>query len=357
MNRKQFIKASSGIIVGGVVLKMSMKNQKAKITSYTQNPDLKTIRPNWPGTPLDQNGLFTNQYLPHEQSFVDVLKWQMSKNPQRQEKKDDPWHLQVIENMDFVADNTDKLVWLGHASYYIQLAGKKILIDPIFGAITMVKRLTKMPIDVSKFVGIDYILISHAHYDHCDKDSITQLCKQNPKAQIKCGLKLDQLIKKWANNDIETAGWYQQYNHSADLKISFVPSRHWANRYTWDVNTTLWGGFVIEANDKSIYFAGDSGKSQHFKEIAEVWPNLTVAMIGIGAYKPEWFMGPSHQNPVDASKAFLDTKAQNFIPFHFGTFDLSDEPLGEPLRMIQGISDSNLSARLKALKIGEVFRI
>ncbi len=321
---------------------------------YTSNPSLKTIKPHWPGTPLDHKGLFTNHLIPFIQNFGEVLKWQLSKNPQKEEKKAEKWALEVEDNGDFVKDLKDKIVWLGHASFYIQIAGKKILIDPIFGGISYLKRKSKLPIAPELFVDIDYILVSHAHYDHCDEKSIKQLCLQNPKAQLLCGLKLDGLLKKWVKNPIETAGWYQQYSATKDIKISFVPSRHWANRYPWDINTTLWGGFVIESNEKSIFYAGDSGKSDHFKEIGEIWPNLNLAMIGIGAYKPEWFMGPSHQSPSDAARAFLDTKAQEFIPFHYGTFDLSDEPASEPLKIIKGIKSPIFESKLNALKVGEI---
>jgi L-ascorbate metabolism protein UlaG (beta-lactamase superfamily) len=103
------------------------------------------------------------------------------------------------------------IFWLGHASFFVQLSGIRILIDPVFGKLPVGKRFSELPVDPEKFLNIDYILISHAHYDHCDKKSLQLLSANNPKAVIRCCLKPDKLIRKWINNPIETAGWYPQF--------------------------------------------------------------------------------------------------------------------------------------------------
>ncbi len=207
-----------------------------------------------------------------------------------------------------------------------------------------------------KLLDIHYILVSHAHYDHCDKDSIKLLTRNNPNTEILTGLKLNDLISKWASNKIQTAGWYQQYQLGSNLNVTFLPSRHWANRTLFDDNTTLWGGFMIEKEGKCIYYSGDSAHGSHFNDVGELFKNINVALIGVGAYAPAWFMEVMHQDPYDAVKAFHATGAKAFIPFHYGTFDLSDESLGEPEQILNKLSaEGKIGNALKILKLGEVF--
>lgn len=335
---------------------MLSKKKTPKITSYASNPALATIKPDWKGTPLDEDGLFINHEYPWKLDYGKAVKYMLHRNPQKEIKKLDPWRIPVLKDDQWLTDTTDKIVWLGHASFFIQLSGIRILIDPVYGKLPVGVRLSDMPVAPDRLMNIDYILVSHAHYDHCDKDSIKLLTSNNPQAQILAGLNLDDLISKWTRNKIQTAGWYQQYKLDSGLKITFLPSRHWANRTLLDVNIFLWGGFMIEKDGKRIYFGGDSGHGSHFSDIGEHFQNIDVALIGVGAYAPAWFMEPMHQNPYDAVKAFHATRARTFIPFHYGTFDLSDEPLREPEQILNKLNaEGKIENMLKILKLGEVF--
>ncbi|MBS1592857.1 MAG: MBL fold metallo-hydrolase [Bacteroidetes bacterium] len=334
------------------------KRGKPEIRDYTSNPELPTVLPDWPGTPLDQRHLFINHEFPTVISYRAIVKFMLQRNPQRAEKKKDTWRIKVHKNDNWLTNVGDKIVWLGHASFFIQLSGIRILIDPIFGKLPVGKRYSELPVEPDKFFQIDYILISHAHYDHCDKSSLKILAANNPQAQILVGLKLDKLISNWVNNPIQSAGWYQQYKLNSDLKITFLPSRHWANRSPFDANTTLWGGFMIQSQNRAVYYAGDSGYSSHFETIGDTFPNIDVALIGAGAYSPTWFMSPHHQDPYSAARAFNATKAKTFVPFHYGTFDSADEPLGEPEIILRKIkAEGKINNDLKILSLGEVFEL
>lgn len=337
---------------------MSKGKKIPVIKSYTSNPALKTVMPGWSGTPLDQDGLFINQEYPTILSLREILKFMTQRNPQREIKKRDTWRIPVLKDDAWLNDVNDKIVWLGHASFFIQLSGIRILIDPIFGNLPVAKRFSEMPVNPHKLVNIDYILISHAHYDHCDKDSIKLLAANNPQAKIMCGLKLNHLIGKWIDNPIQSAGWYQQYKTEDDLQITFLPSRHWANRSTFDVNTTLWGGFMIQCGGKCIYFSGDSGYGSHFSDIGKLFQQIDVALVGAGAYAPTWFMGQHHQDPYHAVEAFHATGAKTCIPFHYGTFDSADEPMGEPEQILSKLNaEGKIKSNLKFLKLGEMFLV
>jgi L-ascorbate metabolism protein UlaG (beta-lactamase superfamily) len=220
----------------------------------------------------------------------------------------------------------------------------------------MMKRLSKLPIDVQKLTNIDLILLSHDHRDHADEDSMKLLAKLNPEATYLTGLKVDTLLRSWTKSKkIQAAGWFQRFETNFPFKITYVPSRHWGKRFLADTNQRLWGGFMLESKTKTLYFAGDSGYGPHFKEIASVFPNIDLAMLGIGAFKPEWFMGPSHTSPNDAHRAFKDCGASTMLPMHYGTFDLADEPIGEPFRRISEIK-SQTKDDICILKVGEVYK-
>jgi L-ascorbate metabolism protein UlaG (beta-lactamase superfamily) len=362
MQRRKFIKTSVALttvtMTGGAVA-LAQKEEMQILTSRTNNPDLKTILTSWKGTPLDQDGRFMNHEFPLIHRFGTVFKWMTQKNPQKDFKKNDTWKMPVVKDDSFLTSKEDMIVPFGHATFFIRLNGKHILIDPVIGKIPATKRHTEFPINPEKLTNLDYILISHAHYDHCDKDSLKLLQKQNPKAKFLTGLKMKPLLEKWTgNNEIQEAGWYQQYITDKDVEISFVPSRHWSNRSLGDANERLWGGFVLKSKDKTIYFGGDSGYGGHFKEIGQLFPDIDVALIGAGAYSPRWFMAPNHQDPEHAVQAFNDTKAKTMIPFHYGTFDQADEPLSEPEKILnQLVAEKKVNQTLKIMKLGEVFLV
>jgi len=345
--------ASASLVLGTSLL---AETSRPRIKGFTSNLRLDTVMPEWPGTPLDEDGLFMNQHHPWKPNYGQILKFMLEQNPQKGKKKKDTWSIPVIKDDRWLEDQEDKMVWFGHASFFIQLSGTRILIDPVFGKLPLQKRHSELPVAPEKLKNIHYILVSHTHYDHCDKDSIKVLTKNNPQAQILTGLNLDKVISKWTDNGIQTAGWYQRYNLTDGLQITFLPSRHWSNRGLFDVNTSLWGGFMIQNGARAIYYGGDSGYDSHFREIGELFPKIDVALIGAGAYAPTWFMGPNHQDPFDAVRAFHATGARTFIPFHFGTFDSADEPLGEPEEILTRLyAEGKICNTLKILKIGEPF--
>lgn len=363
MKRRKFIKNTLAVAtvstIGGSIA-FAQKEQMQTLTSRTKNPDLKTILPTWQGTPLDQDGRFMNHEFPFIHKFGTVFKWMTQKNPQKQLKKNDTWKMSVVRDDSFLNTAEDVIVALGHATFFIRLAGKRIIIDPVIGKILATKRHTEFPVSPEKLINLDYILVSHAHYDHCDKDSLKLLQAQNPQAKVLTGLKMSSLLRKWMEkSEIQEAGWYQQYKTDKAVEIYFLPSRHWSNRSLGDANERLWGGFVLKSANKTIYFGGDSGYGSHFKEIGELFPNIDVAMIGAGAYAPRWFMSPNHQDPQHAVQAFHDTKANMMIPFHYGTFDQADEPLSEPEQLLTQLKQEGKinEQQLRIVKLGEVVKV
>lgn len=324
---------------------------------YTSNPDLQTLSLpfDWKGTPVDYRGRFVNYEFPFVNSIRQLLKWQTMRNPQKAEKKSDRWALEIISTGDFLTSGEDCLVWLGHASYFIRLGGVSMLIDPVLYNISLLKRNSLLPVPADTIKGLDYILVSHDHRDHCDEKSLRTVSRNNPNATYLTGLGLGKVLRTLTgSNNIQEAGWYQQYKTDEKLKIYYVPSRHWGRRLFKDTNARLWGGYVIQGRGKTIYFGGDSGYGGHFADIGKVFPGIDYFLAGIGAYKPEFFMSQSHMSPADALKAFGDTGAKTMIPMHYGTFDLSDEPLGDPERVLKKLQgEYQGKGKIQFLKPGE----
>lgn len=297
--------------------------------TFRKNDQLRTIYPQWRGNPTAKGRFFNRQHR-WQPGMGSVLKWRFSPNPQRREKRTVKWNPAVhyLQSLDRVVGNS--LIWLGHNSFFIQLGGKRMMVDPVFGSIPFVKRRSQCPANLSVFTRIDYLLISHDHFDHLDKPSVAGLVERNPQMKLFCGIGTGQLIQGWFPQlTVIESAWYQQYTDDG-LRLTFLPAQHWSKRGLGDGGERLWGAFMIEADGITIYNSGDTGYASHFGELPGLFPHIDYCMIGIGAYKPRWFMKPNHISPYDALTASADMKACITIPMHYGTFDLSDEPLFDP---------------------------
>ncbi len=368
MKRRKFIRRISLAAVSVAVPTSAYSIHKSERylpvkTSYTRNATFAPVpgTEDYPGTPRDQKELFMNEEQVFWPKLSDLLKWQTSANPYKAEKKDSTHRLRVIrrDSLDELPDNS--ITWLGHASFLIHISNIRLLIDPVLTSSTFLKRQSDLPLSTNVFRDIDYILISHNHRDHCDKESIELLAKQNPEATWLCGLGLDTLLlNKWTNSKkIQAAGWYQQYplNNSL-LQIAYLPTRHWSRRGFGDTNASLWGAFLIQSQNKKIYFGGDSGYGSHLKKVDALFGPVDYYLAGIGAFAPRWFMSPSHMHPEEVAQSSNELRPKYLLPMHYGTFDLSDEPLLEPARLIQQLKKENaFTATLLLPAVGEIIKI
>ncbi len=306
----------------------------AQRITFKRNEELKTIHPQWRGNP-SLNGRFFNRQHKHQHGVGSILKWRLSPNPQRKEKRTVKWNPPIHPLKSLKDIEGDALVWLGHNSFFMQLAGKRIMLDPVFGSIPFVRRQSKFPAKSCIFKKIDYLLISHDHFDHLNRKSVGVLVKNNPEMTLFCGLGTGELIKSWFPTlKVIEAGWYQQIEEE-NFKITFLPAQHWSKRSMHDGGQRLWGAYMIQGDGISVYYSGDTGYSTHFTEIPSLFGSPDYALLGIGAYKPRWFMRPNHISPQDALTASQEMGAAVTIPMHYGTFDLSDEPLHDPPKVFK----------------------
>ena len=314
------------------------------------------IRAGWKGNLFEVGDRFVNEEYPFTPSMGEVLKWKFQRNPQRDEKSNDPFRLTVSNDHSFIGERADCLVWLGHSTFYIRLDGVVLLIDPVFYDLPFVKRYSKHALSTAEVGHVDYLLLSHDHRDHCQERSVRELVQFNPQVEVLTGLQMDTLLKPWIpTTAIQCGGWYQQFRTRSAVAVCFLPARHWSKRGGNDTNRRLWGAFSIQSATRTLYFGGDSGYGAHFREAATLFPHIDIAMLGVGAYKPSWFMAPNHISPQEAVVASNDLHSVMMIPMHYGTFDLSDEPPGEPVSSLLSLkAEGVLKAELKILNPGEV---
>ncbi len=284
-----------------------------------------------------------------------VFKWKLNAFFQKRQKRvtDDNFKLKVnFIDKDDLNINEDFIVWLGHATFYMQLDSVKILCDPVFGNIPLVHRLTSFPVNPNDLKP-DIILISHGHYDHLDLKSLEKLNIYNKKIKIVMPSSLSNYIKKSA--DITELAWYKEKNIFG-LTITSLPASHWHRRGLFDFNKALWCSYAIKSKHKTLFFAGDTAFDNHFKEIKSKGYNIDITLMPIGAYKPVEIMKQSHLNPQEALDATKILGAKTMIPCHYRTFKLSDEPTKEPRTWIKKLA-KNSNTNINILDIGEIINI
>jgi len=276
----------------------------------------------------ERKGRFFNPWAEFQRpGFGDVMKWQFTPNPDRALKRSPPSIDCVSVGMDTaLAPEESRVTWLGHASFLLEVGGLRTVIDPIFGHMMggLIRRRCPSPRDIETVGKIDAILITHGHYDHLDKLTVSRLAQANPDVVLCVPRAMTPLLPKNCRHVIEF-DWWEELSLGA-VTYSFVPAQHWHRRGLFDLNRVLWGGWVITGQHR-FYHSGDTGFFPGFEAIGSVFPDIDVAILPLGAYEPAWFMGPQHMRPSDSVRAFELLGARNFLGMHWGTFDLSDEPL------------------------------
>lgn len=250
------------------------------------------------------------------------------------------------------------LTWIGHASFYGTLEGRSFLIDPVFSTRVgaFYPRYGRPGFPLSGLPPVDLLLVSHAHYDHLDAPTIRRVPRT---ATVIVPLGLGRWFRRRGFEKVFEIDRWQSVEVDS-LTVTLTPARHWSRRTAWDENRTLWGGFVIAGREKSIYHAGDTGYFETFIEIGRRFPDLDVAMLPIGAYAPAWFMEPHHMNPEQAGRAFQELGARHLVPMHWGTFQLTDEPISEPIERLRTWWASQAPGdgrRFQDLAVGETLRL
>lgn len=283
-----------------------------------------------------KDGKFFNPWNPRgKKGLLDVLKWRMQGGkavwPERVENEPRP---PIVENPD-----TPRITYIGHATILVQMTGKNILIDPVFSERCSPfknlgpKRVRDPFIPMEKLPKIDFVFISHNHYDHLDQMSLSWLAANRQPLMI-TPLGNTRLIKACVGQcGVVALDWHQSTRLTDDLSLTVTPAQHWSRRGFNDINRDLWGGCLLQGGSKNqkILYTGDSGFERDiFAALRVRYGAPDAALIPIGAYEPRWFMKYSHMNPAEAVETYKALGAKRAMAFHFETFQLTDEAMDAP---------------------------
>jgi L-ascorbate metabolism protein UlaG (beta-lactamase superfamily) len=229
------------------------------------------------------------------------------------------------------------VTFIGHSSFFLQIGGKNILVDPNFARwIFILKRLRRPGLKLRELPAIDAVLVSHAHFDHLHRPSLRAIAwltrrKTGKRPAIIVPRHVRDLVSDLGYGSVVELDWWQSFQ-LGKVEVTHVPSRHWGARIVRDTHRGF-GGYVLRSGEHSIYHAGDTAYFDGFREIAaRLKPE--VALLPIGAYHPDSFR-KVHTSPEDAIQAFLDLDARWMVPMHYGTFRLSYEPVDEPVKRLK----------------------
>jgi L-ascorbate metabolism protein UlaG (beta-lactamase superfamily) len=235
------------------------------------------------------------------------------------------------------------LTFIGHSSFFVQIGGKNVVIDPNFARwLVVLKRQRRPGVKIKDLPPIDYVLVTHAHMDHLHKPSLRAIArltrrKRGYAPKIIVPKNVRDLVLLLGYEEIIELRWWEEYK-DGKLSVTHTPSRHWGARMIRDYHRG-YGGYVLKAGKHSLYHAGDTAYFEGFREIGErLRPE--IALLPIGAYNPPSFRNV-HTSPEDAVHAFLDMGAEKLVPMHYGSFRLSHEPMDEPLRLLAEQSQAN----------------
>jgi N-acyl-phosphatidylethanolamine-hydrolysing phospholipase D len=316
-------------------------------------------------TPTGFQNLSSSLHEGSHRGFGGLLRWQLGLGPHETPpvSPEEASHVkaEVVPALVSALRQPDPekiaITWIGHSTFLIQTQGINILTDPVFSERCSplpffgMKRVVPPGLRMEELPPIHLVLISHNHYDHLDAPSIKRL-GDSPTYLVPLGL--SKWFDKRGIKNVKEFDWWQSFVLDG-LEYHCVPVRHFSGRSPFDRNKTLWSAWVIRSKPGNIFFAGDTGYSPVFKEIGDRLGPMEVSLIPIGAYRPRWFMSPVHVNPPEAIQVLKDSRSERAVASHWGTFKLSDEPLGEPpLYLKKSLEKSGLGEeKFILMKIGE----
>lgn len=284
-----------------------------------------------------------------EMSFKDSFKamWILFKSNSKAEPNKNIT-VQKIDSITIANYNSKtRFIWFGHSTFLLQIKGKNLLIDPMFGNVPAPNPLlgnkrfsNKLPIEIEKLPHIDAVLITHDHYDHLDYESIQKLKDKVNMFYTPLGVGIHLL--KWGieKERIIELDWWQEIKYD-ELTIRCTPAQHFSGRGLVDREKTLWCSWIIQSDDENLFFSGDSGYAPHFKEIGDKYGPFDFAFMECGQYNDLWPL--VHMFPEETAQAGLDIKAKRMMPIHWGAFKLASHSWTDPVE--------RLSKKAKELKI------
>jgi len=291
--------------------------------------------PGYDGPPSDHfdGRFFFNPDASAGRSFRDFLRWRRTANRK-------PWPGQVSNRArpalpERLERGQVALTFINHITFLIQFPGLNVLTDPVYSERASPfrnlgpRRVRDPGLAFANLPPIHVVLVTHNHYDHLDIETLLRLEAAHAPHFI-TSLGNRPFLEGFSLRRVDELDWWQSVD-AAGAAVIMTPAQHWSTRGPGNRNRTLWGGFILQAGARQVYFAGDTGYWKHFSDIRTRFGRMDLALLPIGAYEPRWFMRDQHMNPDDAVRAHKDLDARTSIGTHFGCFDLTDEGIDDPV--------------------------
>ncbi|HZF13884.1 MAG TPA: MBL fold metallo-hydrolase [Thermoanaerobaculia bacterium] len=307
--------------------------------------------------PHGEPGRFWNPWAPMTTGFSQLLRWKLRKNPYSPRR---PPRVPVVANdgaylASRAADaEPPSLTWVGQSTYVLQEGGEVFVTDPHWGARALLPRRQSPPgLPLSAIPAHACALLSHNHYDHLDAWTVDRL---PPEVRWFVPRGVGRWFRGRKPREVVELDWWESARHGR-FTLTCLPAQHWSNRISVKRNATLWCSWLLDSGDRRTYFAGDSGYFHGFAEFGRRFGPIDAALLPIGAYEPRWFMRYQHMDPGEALRAFRDLGARHLFGMHWGTFDLTDEPIDlAPAVLAREVAAAGEDpSRVHALAVGERF--
>lgn len=279
---------------------------------------------------------FYNPDAPQARGWLDLLRWKVTSRPEPSP--------QLIADVEpfipprYVEGDDLRVTLVNHSTVLLQQSASNILTDPIWSQRVSPfswigpRRRRNPGVRKDDLPPIDIVLISHNHYDHLDLPRLRWLAHRGHSVFI-TPIGVARLLRSENITPVHELDWGQSHTFG-QTTIHCVPALHFSARGVFDRNKTLWCGYLIEYQNRTVYFAGDTSFGDHFSQIRNRFGPPRLALLPIGAYEPRWFMSPIHMSPEEAIQAHLILGAQTGIAIHHGTFQLADEAIDSPARQL-----------------------